>query len=630
MRKFKLNRIGIPPITLTVLFLLSSVPLPAHGESALSTWDVEAASALAGERDKKPYTFMVYMNGSDLESESGAATDDLIEILESGLEAENANVVLFTGGANRWQNGVVPNNQCALWEISDGWLEEITGIGEVNMGDASTLAGFIRFGTENFPAEKYALILWDHGGGAIAGYGQDEKFIDGNLLLSDMRRAFESAGLKENKLEVLGFDSCLMATVEMAVVASDYARYMVASEDLEPGGGWDYGFLSALNGNPRIGGEALGKIIVDRFTEFFSGSDDEILSLSVTELSGARRVMDAMGQLMARCSGNLSAGSVASFRTLAGKRSRTKTFGEGSPRDNECDMVDAGDMAVKLRDLFPEEASEVLAALENCVVYNRHNSDADLKGLSAYYIYGGKETGGEALTIYASMGMNARYTEYLNRFFKALTGSKNRVTRAVKKSGAVAPSPPSPGETVCREAALWREVPGGERYRMVGLQTDTGEPFENLRWAKLLGNHVCLFPVSRSRGHFDCAIPAEINGRDGDIIVSFSPRNPQGIVKGARYSEGVIVQKGFVPLTPEDEIALYYFEKTAESGEWVKGEIFSVKNNGGSVFLEWQPAGENDFFGSRVTDVRLAVYYSPPRRAAAEQPCFASGFATTQ
>ncbi len=108
-------------------------------------WDVRAAAARVPKRTKKPYTIMIYMNGSDLESENGAATEDMIEMLESGVSSENVNIVLFTGGANRWQNDVVPENECVVWEIADGTLNEITGVGLVNMGNAGTLSSFIDF-----------------------------------------------------------------------------------------------------------------------------------------------------------------------------------------------------------------------------------------------------------------------------------------------------------------------------------------------------------------------------------------------------------------------------------------------------------------------------------------------------
>ncbi len=174
-----------------------------------------------------------------------------------------------------------------------------------------------KFCAENYPARQYGLIMWDHGGGAIDGYGYDEKYIDGNLTLMDMKQAFQYAGLDKNKLSFLGFDTCLMATVEMAAVAADYAEVMIASEDLEPGGGWNYEFLTVFNENPYAGGAEIGVRAVDEFVEFYGEDTDEILSLSVIDLSRVSPVLGTMGELMRPCSQSLIVNSRSSFRTLA-------------------------------------------------------------------------------------------------------------------------------------------------------------------------------------------------------------------------------------------------------------------------------------------------------------------------
>lgn len=618
-----------------MLLPFSAAPVRAangtFNKQKFTPWDVSAASSSVGKRDTKPYTIMVYMNGSDLESEGGAATDDLIQMLDAGLDSRAAHVVLFTGGANRWQNSVVPANECVVWEMADGWLYELTGVGQVNMGDPGTLSSFIQFGMKNFPAERYGLIMWDHGGGSIAGYGYDEKFADGNLTLKDMQYAFEEAGLRQKKLEFLGFDSCLMASVEMAVVASDYARYLVASEDLEPGEGWNYNFLRVLNDHPQMDGKTLGVAIVDYFLAYYGADSDEILSLSVIDLSHASNVMHTMGRLMSLCTSSLLKDRTTSFRTLAGKRNRTKTFGEGSPMDNECDMVDVGDMAIKLSDLYPAESGAVLNALDTCVVYNRHNSETDLKGLSTYYIYGGKSVGMPALNTYADLDMDTDYTQYLFRFFDALTGktstrSGSRSTVNSADSGAADAS----DEIVKTEIAMWQPITGktGD-YRMIGCQACTEISGDTILWPRLNGYNVCLFPVNHSAQNTICAIPAQINGRDCDIIVLFNEKYPQGLIEGARNNEGIIIQKGYDPIKAGDRITLYYMEHHFGAGkediavsgdlmQWRKSVSFTLREP--LQFLEWSSARASSLFGTRITDLHNEVKYTKPTKTNALQP----------
>ena len=106
------------------------------------------------------------------------------------------------------------------------------------MADPNTLLNFMNFAKENYPAEKYALIMWDHGGGAVSGFGQDQNASkNDHLFIDEIKQALDNFG---TKLEFVGFDACLMANMETAYALKDSANYLVASEELEPGTGWNY------------------------------------------------------------------------------------------------------------------------------------------------------------------------------------------------------------------------------------------------------------------------------------------------------------------------------------------------------------------------------------------------------
>ncbi|MCL1843166.1 MAG: clostripain-related cysteine peptidase [Defluviitaleaceae bacterium] len=545
-----------------------------------------------------PYTIMVYMNGSDLESEFGAATDDLAEMLDSGLDSRNATVLILTGGAKRWQNDAIPETECIIWRLADGFLYETENLGKVNMGNPDTLRDFVKYGMARFPAQKFGLIMWDHGGGSIAGFGHDEKFNDAALTLSDMDKAFYEAGLADTKLEFLGFDACLMATVEMAVIASDYARVLIASEDLEPGEGWDYNFLSALNHAPAMDGFALGEIIVDSFIEFFENmgvADEEMLALSVIDLSKIAPVPEAMGRLMSRASSDLKQTNGGAFYKVAARRADTRTFGEGSPRDNYADMVDIGDMAIQLSDMYPREAADVLRALENCVTYNRHNSDVELHGLSTFYIYGGKSEGVPSLRTYSALKMNGDYTRFLHHFFDRLLRRhhENHDTPLIRT-----------------ELVLWQPVGDEQTYRMAGLlQSPTKK---ELLWPSINGENVSLFPISEAENARRYAIPACVNNRDADIIVLFSTRYPEGKILGIRNYSGHVFQKGYDPITPGDEISFYRLETdfaNPSRDKWHKSPSFIVSD---TLFLTWETAPLHYKQGYRHTDICRNITHTPP------------------
>lgn len=576
-----------------------------------TAWEAVAGGTSSEPQPVRPYTIMIYMNGSDLESDNGAGTADIFEeMLQSGVKLESANVILFTGGTYRWQNNAVPADTCMVWRINGDVLESVADVGLVNMGDAGTLASFISFSRKYFPSEKSALILWDHGGGSIAGFGHDENFNDSTLSLLEMNYAFEQSGLRNEKLEFLGIDACLMATVEMAVVAQPYAKYLVASQDLEPGDGWNYTFLRIFNDGAALDGVTEGKMITDYYMDFYGQGTLEDLSLSTTDLSRVDSVMGTMDKLMALCTSDLLRDREASFKTFAKKRDRTKAFGNSSPRDNGCDMVDIGDMAKRLSNLFPDEAALVLDALECAVIYNRHNSTTDLKGLSSYYIFAGKEYADESLTTYEGLGMGEGYTGYLRSFAGILTGedfSRNR-------------NPSSPDEYLSKKLTLLEPIMSRpDSYRIVGTRETTtagaeGSWEKSGRWPSMGGNPIRLYEIDSSAKKNIYAVPASLNGIDVDIIVLVCDQYPNGKILGARQEDGYIIQKGLDDVKSGDKLSFYYevVNFDDESGkEWVAGEEFTVEYE---LKLHWYyPDSDDNYWGSYLyTDVQENEHFTAP------------------
>lgn len=101
---------------------------------------------------------MLYLNGSDLETEYGMATGDLIEIVRSAFNDENIHLLILTGGALQWQNPVVPNDTCVIYQATGGDLYSIVDIGQRSIGDAGTLTSFIDFCMTAFPATNTGLF----------------------------------------------------------------------------------------------------------------------------------------------------------------------------------------------------------------------------------------------------------------------------------------------------------------------------------------------------------------------------------------------------------------------------------------------------------------------------------------
>jgi len=109
------------------------------------------------------------------------------------------------------------------------------------------------------------LILWDHGGGSVSGYGYDQHYPSNTMRLDEIAVALKNGGCV---FDLIGFDACLMATLETAIVLEPYADYMIASEEVEPGIGWYYtGWITALSRNTSIKTIDLGKKLIDDYVK---------------------------------------------------------------------------------------------------------------------------------------------------------------------------------------------------------------------------------------------------------------------------------------------------------------------------------------------------------------------------
>ncbi len=153
-----------------------------------------------------------------------------------------------------------------LLHIQAGYAEELADLGPTDMGDAATLASFITEGIAAFPAEYYALIISDHGA-SWPGVGPDDSGESSVRDLAELQEGL-ATGLADagvERLDLLGFDACLMAAYEVASVLPAYADRLVASSELEPGAGWDYCSLQLLADDPAATVDEIGIAIVDSF-----------------------------------------------------------------------------------------------------------------------------------------------------------------------------------------------------------------------------------------------------------------------------------------------------------------------------------------------------------------------------
>lgn len=367
-------------------------------------------------------TLMIYMIGSDLEAKGAAATKDLGEIAGSGVDLQRNNVIIFTGGSKKWHSDTASAAEHSILRMTaDGFVKE-TAMPNASMGESQSLTNFLNYCYESYPAEEYALIMWDHGNGPIIGYGKDMLFDNDSLTLNEMRSALEASPFKgDDKLAWIGFDACLMASAELACVLDEYANYLVSSQEIEPSFGWNYSFLGDLSISET---PELIKSIADKYMqtceEYYlkKGYTDRDTTLSGMDLSHSAELEMAIDELFKSAEKSIG----TSFSVISAKRVETRALGRAST-GSEYDLVDVYDLAEQLSDMYPAETARLKAAVDAMTVVNATNTERCC-GMSIYFPFYNKtyyEKDWRAL--YSELGVFPRYVSFLNSYSEKWLGN---------------------------------------------------------------------------------------------------------------------------------------------------------------------------------------------------------------
>ena len=150
-------------------------------------------------------------------------------------------------------------------------------LGELNMGDPQTLVDFVDWATINYPAKKYLLVIWNHGGGfrslsTTKDIAWDDTSGRDKITMPELEYALSGISTQMGKkVDIVGMDACFMAMTEVAYQIKDYADILVTSEASVPFGGWPYDtILGGLVGNPLISSAQLAVDIVDKYIFSYS------------------------------------------------------------------------------------------------------------------------------------------------------------------------------------------------------------------------------------------------------------------------------------------------------------------------------------------------------------------------
>ena len=390
-------------------------------------------------------TILIYLDGTNLETDSGYGTKNLLDMLRAKIP-ENVKVIVVAGGTKTWhmndpktyyeyagkllypdideekltteQKKEVKEKAAEFKEkygidISGLQTYEVVSNNGINslkllktydnnqyIVDKDFFISAIDFTTDYAPASKYDLVIWDHGGGP-GGYGEDEFLRDylekhkelqdtikNTVTLKSISEILAGSSYVKNggKFDFIGFDACLMGNYEVASTVAPYAEYYIGSEENEPGYGWDYNvFFNTLGANPMVSTIDLGSAIIDGFINQCKKGNS---TLSMVDL-GKMKNLDEKVAKFAVCLMKEADTRYYDMVASVGTRSHFATK-EGYGSSNLLDLRRlATAFTNESKDYSTELVSasnEVIEALDDCILVNKcKETYLQNGGMSIYY-----------------------------------------------------------------------------------------------------------------------------------------------------------------------------------------------------------------------------------------------------
>lgn len=355
-------------------------------------------------------TVLVYMEGTTLETEDVSASKNIGEMLAANYSPDTT-IALATGAAYKGSSGWVSSWKTVKYHVvRNKELVEVSDLGNVDMGKPEQLTNFIEWGQKTYPADRYILVFWDHGGGTLGGFGgyggdttktypADYPTASG-LTVAQLRDVVKANVAKTGKkFELIGFDACLMGTLEIANSFKDSANYLVASQDIEAGAGWDWtAMVNFVVGNPNADGGKIGTAIAKYFyakLERAGEGENKTATMSVINLEKIKPLNEALAAFSVWQQKLLTDDGIDAWYNLAYSRSKTMDFYTSDlDLSGSGDTVDILDLIDNIQimsqgnittddDLMFEQLKK---AVQSAVVYNQVGTErTSASGLSMMF-----------------------------------------------------------------------------------------------------------------------------------------------------------------------------------------------------------------------------------------------------
>lgn len=263
------------------------------------------------------WTVMIYI-AADNDLESYALTD-FAEIKTGmarlGTNAQFLNVVVLIDRSSGYDSSDLEGenfSEARVYDITSSGAVLKENLGEINTGDGSILQNFLSNTKSDYVADNYALILWNHGGGAKGGADfsstpesntkavcYDSTSLNDALYLNEIQTAVNNV-FSDGSLKIIGFDACYMGTVEVAYEFRNLASYMAASMNTEWGYGWDYERLFGDMTGSNSSAEEFAKLMVRQYRESTNYVSSQTLSaVDLSKMESLKTAVDDLASKLA-------------------------------------------------------------------------------------------------------------------------------------------------------------------------------------------------------------------------------------------------------------------------------------------------------------------------------------------
>ncbi|MCK5598304.1 hypothetical protein KAI78_01670 [bacterium] len=349
----------------------------------------------------KEWTVLVYLNCDNNLEPYGI--QDFMEMAAVGSDA-NINIVVQMDRALGYSTTYGDWRSCRRFYITAGMTPSspyLSDLGEVDMGSPNTLSDFLMWGYDNYPANNFLVVLWDHGdgwtkgspdlmGGLFKDFSNDDSSgksisVAGGELDSALSTVFSHTG---RKIELIGFDACLMQMFEVNEVCAPYASWYVASEETEGADGWIYS--SWLDPLAKANGGMTPAQLGDKIAETYVNQGQS--TQSVVDLSRIATAKTLLNTFAVKMREAIWLGYSSTINTLINNTTHMlqpyDPYGYFPPSHDYRDLGDFCDLVASSS--LPATAKTAAADLKNefaNLVYSNHTYGtgySDCDGVAIY------------------------------------------------------------------------------------------------------------------------------------------------------------------------------------------------------------------------------------------------------